>query len=41
MGRLAVQTLMDLIEEKNVLVQLELKGELVIRKSSLAARTDS
>ena len=38
MGRLAVQTLMDLIEEKKGLVQLELKGELVIRKSSLAAR---
>lgn len=41
MGRLAVQTLMDLIEEKKGLVQLELKGELVIRKSSLAAHPES
>lgn len=36
MGRLAVQTLMDAIEEKKDLVQVQLKGELVIRKSSVA-----
>ena len=36
MGRLSVQALMNLIDDKKVLVQQQVKGELVIRKSSIA-----
>ena len=35
MGKLAVQTLMAAIEDKKELVQMQLPGELVIRKSSI------
>ena len=35
MGKLAVQTLMAAIEDKKGLVQMQLPGELVIRKSSI------